>query len=212
MGKSDPIVFDFYSRNLNLNNSYNEVGFFGQVSENNFTRKIKSKSRNFYDIQLGNWNINSFPYEIDKKFDLIVCTRCAYFSKNPEKTINLFLKMLTSDGVLFIDWGIGDHWRFEDYKVGWVKNGEQEYAYEKANYLWSSVWHKKFYNHPALIDFSNNILKFNYTDVYNAITDEIPNVLNLNTLTESKINIEYDMLSLWPEKPQLYILLKMRNI
>jgi len=212
MGKSDPHVLKFYSSNLDLEKEYSKVGLFGQITDNMFTSMIKCNSKEFFDIQLDNWNINDFPYPENKKFDLIVCTRCAYFSKEPQKTIESFLDMLKKDGLLFIDWGLGDHWRFDNYKVGWLKDGEQEYAYQKENYLWSTIWHHNFYIHPAFKDFSKNITKFNYLDFYKTINTEVPSVLDLNVLTANKINVEYNMLSLWQDNPQLYILLKMRNI
>lgn len=119
--------------------------------------------------------------------------------------------MLNPSGILFIDWGLGDHWRFEDYKIGWVKDNQHEHAYEQDNFLWSTVWHDSFRKHKAYNEFCSNVKKFNYTDVYKSIVDEVPSVLDLNALTAQQINIEYNMLSLWPDKPQLYILLKVKN-
>ena len=213
MGKSDPIVFNFYLKNLETKTKYDKVAIFGQVSENNFTKNIISNSKTFYDLQLKNWNINEFPYKIKEKFDLIVCTRCAYFSKEPEKLINSFIEALKDDGTLLIDWGLGDHWRFDDFKVGWVKNNQQEYAYSDDNFLWSTVWHDRFSSHVEFLKFEKEINKFGYFDLKSAILKEVPSILDLNSLlTNKKVSVECDMLTLWPQSPQLYILLKMRKL
>ena len=34
---------------------------------------------------------------------------------------------------IFLDWGLGDHWRFKNYKVGWFKDGEHEWFYNKTS-------------------------------------------------------------------------------
>ena len=41
---------------------------------------------------------------------------------------------------LLADWGLGDHWRYEDFKVGWVKGEEHESFYSDNNFLWSFVF------------------------------------------------------------------------
>ena len=113
MGRSNPHVFNFYLSFLE-NKVYDSVGFFGQDGENDFSRAIPSKNKYFYDLSLKNWNINVFPYPKSRKFDLIVCTKCAYFSKSPDKTVSEFSDMLNPGGKILIDWGLGDHWRFKN--------------------------------------------------------------------------------------------------
>lgn len=206
MGKSNPYVFSFYHNNLDLID-YDSVGFFGQEADNHFTNTISAQNRDFYDLSLGNWNINSFPYNINKKYDLIVCTRCAYFSKHPEKMLEEFFQALNPGGIIFIDWGLGDHWRFKDYKVGWVKNSEQEHAYEEGNFLWSTVWHDSFLNNSEYKLFENWVKRFGYEDVKSAIKDEVPVILNLSKYE----NVQLDIKSLWPESPQLYVLCKFQK-
>ena len=202
MGKSNPYVFSFYHNNLDLAN-YNSVGFFGQETDNHFTDTISAQNRDFYDLSLGNWNINSFPYNINKKYDLIVCTRCAYFSKHPEKMLEEFFQALNPGGIIFIDWGLGDHWRFKDYKVGWVKNNEQEYAYADDNFLWSCVWHESFNDNRHVKAFKQNIQKFDYKDeLDNIIKSEVASVLDPYQIKCKKLTITH--LSLWPDAPQLY--------
>ena len=108
---------------------------------------------------------------------------------------------------MYVDWGLGDHWRFEDYKIGWIKNGEQEYAYQDDNYLWSTIWDKRFKSHDQYKLFSKNVEKFGYDNVQKAIVKEVPRVLNLDYV-KLFFDAEYDMLSLWQDSPQLYILIK----
>ena len=130
MGKSDPYIFSFYADILNESNFLNteniSIGFFGYEKETSFTKCFKSKNKFFFDLKLNNWNINEFPYTVNNSLDVIVCTRVAYFSNQPKKMISCFLEHLKSGGIILIDWGLGDHWRFKEYKIGWLKNKEHE--------------------------------------------------------------------------------------
>ena len=210
MGKSDPIVHKFYSSLIDIEKEYDSVGFFGQPQENSLSSMIRSKKKYFYDIVLGNWNINGFPYVASKDLDLIVCTRCAYFCKDPLRMIHEFKNILKPKGKILVDWGLGDHWRFKDYKVGWVKNGEQEWAYEKENYLWSTVWHDSFVDHPEVKKYLEMIKKHNYEDNLEIIIKrEVPCVLDVDSMIKKSLfkKISFDILALWPEDPQLYIAL-----
>ena len=89
MGRSDRYIFNFY-RQILKNNDYKKVGYFGQKCDNDLSRWIKTEQKYFYDIQLNNWDINEFPYAINEKFDLIICTRVAYFCKKPLLLIKTF--------------------------------------------------------------------------------------------------------------------------
>jgi len=206
MGKSNPIVFNFYLKNLNTF-YYKDVALFGQDKDNEFTKLIKSENKDFFDLSLGNWNINNYPYKHDKKYDLVLCTRCAYFSKNPEKTLNEFYNSLNPGGTIFIDWGLGDHWRFNNYKIGWLKNSEHEYAYCKDNFLWSTVWHDSLLGNSEYKLFEKWTKSFNYLNVKQAIFDEVPSVLDITKFD----NVEIDVKALWPNSPQLYILCKFKK-
>ena len=206
MGKSNPHVFSFYLSNLKKQKR-KSVGIFGQEADNSFTSSIASDEKDFYDLSLDNWDINNFPYNISKKYDLIVCTRCAYFCKNPEKMMEEFYQMLNPDGEIFIDWGLGDHWRFSDYKVGWVKNNEQEHAYKENNFLWSTVWDDSFLEYPEYKAFESCVKRYGYEDVKTAIDLEVPSILDLEQYKDVKVK----MLALWPESPQLYILCQFRK-
>jgi hypothetical protein len=203
MGKSDPYLINFYMSFLEANKQYESVGFFGQEKENFLSTRIQSKERKFYDFALGNWNINAHPYNIKSKFDLIVCTRCAYFSKKPVDMINSFISMLKPGGSILIDWGLGDHWRFKNFKVGWVKEKEQEYAYTEDNFLWSCAWHNNFENHDQVKLFKESISRYGYKAKLKKIIDkEVPVVLDLKDIIG--VNIKENHLFLWPDSPQLY--------
>ena len=202
MGKSDNYLLNFYLSFLE-NKTYDSIGFFGQKSENFISKNIISKERSFYDIALNNWNINDTTFSINKKFDLIVCTRCAYFSKNPKQLLNKFRTMLKPEGQILIDWGLGDHWRFENFKIGWIKDNEQEYAYADDNFLWSCLWHDSFNDDPQVKIFKQNIKKFNYKDeLCDIIKSEVTSVLDPYKIKCKKLTVTH--LSLWPDAPQLY--------
>ena len=176
---------------------YETIGLFGQAEDNFISSELKSSKRYFYDMSLKNWNINAFPYNVEEKFDLIVCTRCAYFSKNPEKMLEEFFQMLNPGGTILIDWALGDHWRFEDYKVGWIKNNEQEYAYGEDNLLWSTAWHDSFLENGEYKFFENWVKRYGYEDVKTVIKDEVPVILNLSEYE----HVEFGIKSLWPKRP-----------
>ena len=158
-----------------------------------------------YDLELGNWNINS-SWQLNKKYDTIVCTRCAYFAKDPEDFIARCYDNLNDGGQIYIDWGLGDHWRFKNFKIGWVKDGEHEFAYQNDNFLWSTVWSDSFMEDEQYKLFEKRVEKFGYTDVKNSIYSEVPNILNTNTI-KKYFSICYNLLALWEDYPQLYILL-----
>jgi len=195
MGKSDPYYFNFCNQHIK---PQGETALLGFTNNNNFRGDL-------YDLSLNNWDINS-EWTLTQKYDTIICTRCAYFAKEPENFILRCHNYLNENGVLYVDWGLGDHWRFPNYKVGWVKNGEHEWAYKEDNYLWSTVWDDLFIDNNEFQTFSQRIQKHNYQNTKVAIFDEVPKIINIgfiNTLFET----EYNMLTLWEDLPQLYILI-----
>ena len=108
MGKSDSFVFKEYLNVLNEynNDSIKSVAFLGFPKENDFTLHVNGKIRHFYDLSLKNWDINS-NWKLKQNYDLIVCTRCAYFSKNPQIIGLIFTSILFglthfSQGFIFI--------------------------------------------------------------------------------------------------------------
>jgi SAM-dependent methyltransferase len=206
MGKSDPHVFDLYSQLL-PKKTYNNVAFLGFSGPSPFTDSIQSFKKDFYDMSLSNWDINSKDWEIEKKYDLVVSTRCPYFAKDPRNFIEKSIDLLVAGGFFLADWGLGDHWRYENFKIGWVKNGEHESFYKDDNYLQSFVWHSALNSSPEFLDFKENVKKLGYEDVEKAMEDEVPSLMNLEDpdFEIDKYNMKVGLLSLWPERPQLYV-------
>jgi SAM-dependent methyltransferase len=210
MGKSDPLIFSAYSKALTkevLDIEYNNVCFLGNTKHNSFTSNIKASFAEFHDLNLNGWNINDLPWKINsEKFNFVSCTRCAYFSKSPETFFEELNRILAPGGRFIVDWGLGDHWRFSNYKVGWQKEGEHEHAYNDENYLWSTIWHDLFSKHPEFIKFENWIKKFGYKSVKTAINDEVPVVFNLKDANDNFI-FKIDMITLWEDAPQIYFIM-----
>jgi hypothetical protein len=201
MGRSDSYVFDFYNKHIKPTGS---VALLGYTNNSQYQGDL-------YDMQLNNWNINSDWY-LKQKYDTIICTRCAYFAEDPWDFVEKCYEHLNKNGILYVDWGLGDHWRFDDYKIGWVKNGQQEYAYQDDNYLWSTVWDKRFKSNDQYKLFCKNVEKFGYNNVQKAIIKEVPRILNLEYI-KLFFNVEYDILHLsTTSHPQLYILIKGQKI
>jgi hypothetical protein len=210
MGKSDSIIFNEYKSVLsNIKSQINSVAFLGFSQENDLTKSIVAKTKSFYDLSLGNWDINS-DWTLDQKYDLIVSTRCPYFSKDPKAFIKKCKNHLTERGYALIDWGLGDHWRFKDYKVGWLRHGELEFAYKPTNFLYSCYWHDDLLLDQNVNLFWDSILlnpEFGYTNQNNlkeVVEKEIPYLVNYKV---EKIKTVF----LWPERPQLYIITLIRN-
>lgn len=150
-----PRYIDIYNKCINKN--LKSIAFLGFSSHQDVTSHIVSKNKDavvdFYDIELDGdykWDINS-DWELKQKYDLIVCLRCPYFAKDPKKFLQKCHQNLNPGGYVFVDWGLGDHWRFKNYRIGWV-NSEKEYR-EYANYdgnkqyLWSCFWDDNIKDH-----------------------------------------------------------------
>ena len=108
---------------------------------------------------------------------------------------------------MFVDWGLGAHWgEFRaSFKVGWLKDGEHECEYNKNNFLWSCVWSDEFTQDAEVKKFTNNIKKFGYSNLKTSVLNEVPSILKLDYI-KKYFNVEYKILSLWEDLPQLYIL------
>ena len=70
MGRSDPIIFQFYRQVIRPKG---KVALLGFTDNTLFDGDL-------YDLQLNNWDINS-DWKLDKKYDTIISLRCPYFSK-----------------------------------------------------------------------------------------------------------------------------------
>lgn len=211
MGRSDVYLIPAYQNVVNKRD-WGSIGFFGFEKPNSLTSFFNSENKDFYDLALDNWDINSFPYKNKSTYDLIVCTRVAYFSKEPLRMINNFKKMLNPGGKILIDWGIGDHWRFDNYKIGWVKDGEHEWCYKKDNFLWSAIWHDSMLEDLHFQEFASNVKKLGYNDVRNSIFKEVPVVVNIEDILRLGFDVKYKLFNLWKDKPQLYKILLLTSI
>lgn len=204
MGKSDPYIFAEYRQILDGVMS-DATAFLGFDGENAFTASVPGSIRDFYDIRLGgagSWDINS-EWSLKRKYDLIVSTRCPYFSRNPRDFIDRCDAHLNVGGRIMLDFGLGDHWRFDAFKVGWVRNGEHEWAYDKRNTLHSCLWRHEFVMQPEVQAFVKSIAgRFGYPDapdIDKIICDEVPALVDYDYE-----RIRFKML--WPTTPQLYII------
>jgi SAM-dependent methyltransferase len=204
MGKSNSKLNPVYKKliqKLNLSNPKTAVlGSPGPYAVSNMIEKADCK---FFDLKKKNWNINE-DWDLKEKFDLILCNRCPYFAKNPETFIEKCYNQLNPKGNILIDWGYGDHWRFSNYKIGWVKNKEHEYCYDDTNFLWSGVWDDSFLKNSDYLKFCKWVKRLGYPNVKKAIFEETPKVMNVSYIKQY-FDIEIELLALWPDKPQLYI-------
>lgn len=199
MGKSDPILGSIYR----TFEPKGKVAILG-ATKNAFWEC----DADLYDLQLGNWDINS-AWDLGAKYDTIICTRCAYFAKDPKQFMERIALHLYGGGRFFVDWGLGDHWRFEDYKVGWVKNGEKEWAYDEGNYLWSTLWDDLLLDNSDLQKFVEAAHKIDphYTleTIKQHIEDEVPSILKLEDFEYLFDQLQYSTAMLWPKAPQFYM-------
>jgi hypothetical protein len=202
MGKSDVFVLhDYVEMTKDLRPK--RAAFLGSTKQDAFSSTFCCE-KDFYDIQLGNWNINS-AWELSGTYDFIACTRCAYFAADPDDFIKRCKAHLDIDGKLFVDWGLGDHWRFNKYKVGWVRDGEHEWACFDGNFLHSCMWREEFSRDPVVEKFWNAVCAlekagYDATDSIDAVVRrEVPRIVDYRF---SAIRFRY----LWPEQPQLYIM------
>ena len=135
-----------------------------------------------------------------------------YFCKDPIKFFKKCKKYLEKDGEIFVDFGLGHHYyEFKDFKVGWKKNGEHEWAHKEKNYLWSCIWDDIFLKNDQVQLFHKRIQKFGYNNLSLAVKNEVPVLINRNELEELFSNIDITFLALWKDMPQLYIFIKINN-
>lgn len=199
MGKSDSIILPEYIK-LTSGLKPECIAFLGFSNSNAFTDSFNA-DKEFYDLSNG-WNIND-EWSLRQTYDLIACTRCPYFSRDPVDFLDRCRRHLNPGGRIFLDWGLGDHWRFKKYKVGWVRDVEHEYAYVPDNFLYSCLWRKSFEHNLVVQDFWNNVRgKFGYSDSDSLdviVRQEVPKVIDYEF---EKIKFKF----LWPDLPQLYIM------
>jgi hypothetical protein len=199
MGISDSILFPWYRNFIqkHITHIKGNVGFFGAPDKNPICRFIENRysmAGEIYDIQLNNWDLNQDEWNIDKKYGFIVSLRTAYFSKDPVKLLSNFYKILKSNGVLIIDWGLGSsHFKRDSaqWTFGWEYEGSRCYAEYQGNryYPWSTFWD----NH--ILETEAGILLVKYASMkphYKDITDWGQQILrefqDENIITMNKID------------------------
>jgi len=200
MGKSNKLLKPFYKNIIKEKGNTALLGFTDNSWFDGDLYDIQSNGKN-----VKHWNINNAWKFQHKKYDTIISLRCPYFAKKPMDFINRCLDSLNPGGKIYADWGLGDHWRFPLYKVGWLKNGEHEWAYNEDNYVWSAYWEENLIFDSEVQKFMEYIKDKGYSDLKSAIMEEVPSVF---TLENVDINYNVHNLCLWPENPQLYTLLE----
>jgi len=207
MGRSDVSLKPVYAKLIKvIQNHFQQhitVAVLGSPSAYFVSDMLANATCEFFDLQLHNWDINT-DWNLGKKYDVILSTRCPYFAKYPQIFVEKCHAHLESGGAVLLDWGYGDHWRFSDYKIGWAKDNEQEYCYGKTNYLWSGVWDDSFLDNCQFQKFAKWVQKLGYKDVKEAIFTETPTVLPLMCIN-SYFDTQVELLALWEDCPQLYV-------
>jgi len=199
MGKSDGHLFPWYKSILDIH----QVGN-GKTALLGFRDSPPFIQGDCYDKELNNWDINS-EWELPELYDVIISTRCPYFANDPIDFMRRVHASLNPGGRILIDWGLGDHWRFQNYKVGWVKDNEHEHAYGEDNKLWSALWHNRYLMDPEVRRFVHWIKDKGYDgDLTDTICKEVPNVLAEYHVNEY-FNYQVYFKALWKEAPALYI-------
>jgi len=184
-----------------------KIAFLSQTGHNALSKSLTPAASYFYDISLGNWDMNQQHAWNIPEVDAIVCTRAACFSENPKDFIERCLASVSPGGTVFIDWGLGDQWRHRKFMVGW-ESGEERVSvtYEKVHYLRSVYWLPEFETHPEAQRFSSWISKKGYDKpLSDIIKEEVPCVTCYPPL------VSYDAIALWQDSPQLYVLTEFRH-
>jgi hypothetical protein len=197
MGRTNTVLLPFYKKHIK---AIDRTALLGFTNNNWFNGDL-------YDLQLGNWNINS-DWHFDKKYDTIISLRCPYFAKNPKDFVDRCMQATNPGAKLYLDWGLGDHWRFEKYKVGWVKDNEHEWAYSEDNFLWSTYWDRTLLSHDEVKKFEYFIGLKGYSNLSAAIHQEVPSIFSLK---DSDLDYRVYTKFFWENSPQLYILLEINK-
>jgi hypothetical protein len=195
MGNSDRIVVPWYKEHIKPQGKTALLGF-----PNNHMFQ-----GDCYDREIGNWEING-PWVLPSVYDTVVSLRCPYFSSDPCNFIVRCHSSLGKNGVLYADWGYGDHWRFAGFRVGWKVGCVHEYAYGEDNKLWSGVWDDSFMHDSQVQAFARHIKAHGYSDLKEAVYKEVPKVLELN-FVKRYFDIQWHALCTVKPRLQLYLLL-----
>lgn len=192
MGKTDSLIIPIYKRYLQKYFS-DSVDFFGSTSKDKLCQNIKSAR--FFDLQIGNWNINT-KWSIQTS--RAVCLRTSGFAINPNDLITSFSKNMDKNGILLIDWSLGsDHYPRESKKWtwGWGNGADQcygEYKNKKC-YLYSSYLSRNLIISNAYQELCNFAAKqIHYQQVknhYEQIQSEFKEYLLNHELLEDHFSI-----------------------
>ena len=112
--------------------------------------------------------------------------------------------------MLYVDWGLGDHWRFDNFKVGWTKDGETEYGGNPDYKLHSAIWDDSFFDHKECQIFAEEIKRHGYDDLRSAVFDEVFAVMRVDAVREL-FDVEYEILTTTKPYLQMYVLLKAKK-
>ena len=211
MGRSNQYVFPWYARHL-PQRRYENACVLGARGSDQFIAGIDAGHIEYHDITLDGWSIDD-DWNPTTTYDLIVCTRCAYFVKDPAAFVRRCRMNTHRSGRVFIDWGLGDHWRKVPYLVGWrdpARSIHESVEFESptgkhVSYLWSCFWDRQLELRPEAIAFRHDIRMCGYDDdvtLTQIIEQEVPVVLD----AAIQIPLDVQLLALWPKAPQLYIL------
>ncbi len=201
MGKSDSVIFPWYaSRMQHLVGK--RIAFLAQTGHNALSVSLRPSESHFFDLTLGNWDMNQEQKWQIPEVDAIVMTRGAYFSDDPEMLIRRCLEAVSPGGRVVIDWGLGDHWRSSVFLVGWEGKGVKVSApYDPPRYLRSVFWQAEFERHPQAAQFNEWISPMGYHgSLTGAVMREVPRIAS------SPQPVMWDAVALWPDSPQLYVL------
>lgn len=203
MGKSDPFVFNWYRQQLPA--TAGAIAFLGFPGPNEFTDTFSAPIKHYFDLVKG-WDINSTWNILPGAYDLVICTRCACFSSDPAEFVKKALAITKKGGIFFADWGLGDHWRFPTFKVGWTRAGERERVQygTHTSMLCSCFWDDSLEQDSNVKAFRQAIGRFGYDynlTVGDIVRQEVPAILRMNSQGPARISTMF----LWPEAPQLYI-------
>lgn len=209
MGVSDAKLTPWYREKVK--------NFRGKIALLGFTEVPswvpKDQDYRCFDLQLGNFDINKLSdfYDNNKEnrfgYDAVICTRVSYFCKDLDLLESVIYLITKPSGKIFIDTGIGDHWRYPIYKVGWVDNdGEHEKAY--GNQKLHSFFYDINTTNKAFHEFAEAALNYyseDNQDIHKIIAAEVPHLKIIFNLFSSWIIEDIDYLYLPDPRPQLYI-------
>jgi len=211
MGRSNPHIFKWYGEQLASH--WESIAFLGWPGPDAFTESLTARQKDYYDLSRGNWQIEAPSWDIaPDQYELVMCTRCPYFARDPLQLVRRLVEIARPGGTVFLDWGLGDHWRIQPYRVGWVRDGQQESVTfgSHRSVLYSCFWDDALESHEQAQSFRDAVRKHGYDDARSLgdiVRDEVPELLSTAELAQLPIEspIRSDLLYLWPDSPQLNI-------